>query len=105
MVVFFIGLSGAHHHNDSSCSSGPDSPHHHGLVQQAKDHQHLVDGGSGGGAGDDGMLPRAQYISASCVVFTNYSGDTSTVVDEHFSRALNFSNKDSKGEFLFFYYL
>ncbi|KAL5286899.1 VGLL2 family protein [Megaselia abdita] len=90
------GLSGAHHHNDSSCSSGPDSPHHHGLVQQAKDHQHLVDGGSGGGAGDDGMLPRAQYISASCVVFTNYSGDTSTVVDEHFSRALNFSNKDSK---------
>lgn len=63
----------------------------------------MVDGGSGGGAGDDGMLPRAQYISASCVVFTNYSGDTSTVVDEHFSRALNFSNKESKGEFLFIF--
>ena len=70
-------------------------------MQQSKDHHHLVDG-SGGGAGsnDDGMLPRAQYVSASCVVFTNYSGDTSSVVDEHFTRALNFSNKDSKGKFI-----
>ncbi|XP_037903860.1 protein vestigial isoform X2 [Hermetia illucens] len=72
------------HHNDSSCSSGPDSPHHHGVP--AKDH-HLDGSGSG---------TRAQYISASCVVFTHYSGDTASVVDEHFSRALNFSNKDSK---------
>ena len=41
---------------------------------------------------------RAQYVSATCVVFTHYSGDTASVVDEHFSRALNFSNKDSKGK-------
>lgn len=69
-------------HNDSSCSSGPDSPH------TSKD-LHL----------DGSATPtRAQYLSASCVVFTHYSGDTATVVDEHFSRALNFSNKDSKGE-------
>lgn len=34
---------------------------------------------------------RAQYLSATCVVFTNYSGDTASVVDEHFSRALNSS--------------
>jgi len=67
-------------HNDSSCSSGPDSPH------TSKD-LHL-DG--------SGTPTRAQYLSASCVVFTHYSGDTATVVDEHFSRALNFSNKDSK---------
>lgn len=73
------------HHNDSSCSSGPDSPHH-GV--SSKDHH--LDGGNGG------TPARAQYISASCVVFTHYSGDTASVVDEHFSRALNFSSKDSK---------
>lgn len=43
---------------------------------------------------------RAQYVSATCVVFTHYSGDTASVVDEHFSRALNFSTKESKGEWL-----
>jgi hypothetical protein len=45
----------------------------------------------------------AQYISANCVVFTYFSGDTSSVVDEHFSRALNQQNfnssdKSSKGK-------
>lgn len=39
---------------------------------------------------------RAQYLSATCVVFTNYSGDTASVVDEHFSRALN----SSKGKWI-----
>lgn len=72
-------------HNDSSCSSGPDSPH------TSKD-LHL-DG--------SGTPTRAQYLSATCIVYTHYSGDTATVVDEHFSRALNFSNKDSKGKFSF----
>ncbi|GAB6030823.1 hypothetical protein CHUAL_007664 [Chamberlinius hualienensis] len=38
----------------------------------------------------------AQYISANCVLFTYYSGDISTVVDEHFSRALSCANQ-SKG--------
>lgn len=28
-------------------------------------------------------------MSANCVVFTHYSGDTAAVVDEHFSRALS----------------
>ncbi|KAK5646200.1 hypothetical protein RI129_004664 [Pyrocoelia pectoralis] len=32
---------------------------------------------------------RAQYVSANCVVFTHYQGDASSVVDEHFSRALD----------------
>lgn len=32
---------------------------------------------------------RAQYVSANCVVFTHYQGDASTVVDEHFTRALD----------------
>lgn len=78
---FLIGTNSGVH-NDSSCSSGPDSPH------TSKD-LHL-DG--------SGTPTRAQYLSASCVVFTHYSGDTAAVVDEHFSRALNFSNKDNKGE-------
>ncbi|XP_055589323.1 protein vestigial-like [Uranotaenia lowii] len=96
-------ISGAH--NDSSCSSGPDSPnnlHHDGSGGP---------GGSGsGGPGGSGSLGggaassdasgggggRAQYLSATCVVFTHYSGDSASVVDEHFSRALNFSDKNNK---------
>ncbi|CAL1295998.1 unnamed protein product [Larinioides sclopetarius] len=31
----------------------------------------------------------AQYLSANCVLFTYYSGDISSVVDEHFARALS----------------
>ncbi|KAL3882654.1 hypothetical protein ACJMK2_028974 [Sinanodonta woodiana] len=30
-----------------------------------------------------------QYLSANCVLFTYYTGDISSVVDEHFSRALS----------------
>lgn len=37
----------------------------------------------------DAGSSRAQYVSANCVVFTHYQGDASTVVDEHFSRALD----------------
>lgn len=80
-LVHFAGTNSGVH-NESSCSSGPDSPH-------TSKELHL----------DGSRTPtRAQYLSASCVVFTHYSGDTASVVDEHFSRALNFSNKDSKGE-------
>jgi hypothetical protein len=81
-VFFFISFSGtlAGAHNDSSCSSGPESPH---IATENSDHP------SG----------RAQYVSATCVVFTHYSGDVATVVDEHFTRALNFSEKNnSKGK-------
>uniref|UniRef100_A0A1B0C6I3 Protein vestigial n=1 Tax=Glossina palpalis gambiensis TaxID=67801 RepID=A0A1B0C6I3_9MUSC len=97
-------LVGVHHHNESSCSSGPDSPRHHNTLHGAAG----GGGGSGGGGGahskdmpldSTGLASgqgRAQYLSATCVVFTNYSGDTASVVDEHFSRALNFNNKDSK---------
>lgn len=31
----------------------------------------------------------AEYLSSRCVVFTYYQGDISSVVDEHFSRALS----------------
>uniref|UniRef100_A0A182T4A4 Protein vestigial n=1 Tax=Anopheles maculatus TaxID=74869 RepID=A0A182T4A4_9DIPT len=103
-------ISGAH--NDSSCSSGPDSPHN--LNQQQTDASGLAaaaaaaaaavaGGGSGESSGGGGSLMaggsgngRAQYVSATCVVFTHYSGDAASVVDEHFSRALNFSDKNNK---------
>ncbi|KAH8415877.1 hypothetical protein KR222_002518 [Zaprionus bogoriensis] len=110
-----------HHHNESSCSSGPDSPRHphshphslHGAAGAASAGVGSVTGAmskelpldtssSGGGVGVGAGLGssqgqgRAQYLSATCVVFTNYSGDTASVVDEHFSRALNYSNKDTK---------
>lgn len=67
-------LSGAH--NESSCSSDPESNHGEHSSEAS----------------------RAQYLSATCVVFTNYSGDVAAIVDEHFTRALNFSEKDSKGD-------
>lgn len=88
LLNFLVQFAGTNSgvHNESSCSSGPDSPH-------TSKELHL-DG--------SGTPTRAQYLSASCVVFTHYSGDTASVVDEHFSRALNFSNKDSKGESPFF---
>lgn len=113
-----MGSQQHQHHNESSCSSGPDSPRH------PHSHPHSLHGGGGGGGVTAGAssagvgsvtgamskeLPldtsssaggsqgRAQYLSATCVVFTNYSGDTASVVDEHFSRALNYSNKETKG--------
>ncbi|XP_041109048.1 transcription cofactor vestigial-like protein 2 isoform X1 [Polyodon spathula] len=33
--------------------------------------------------------PEAEYINSRCVLFTYFQGDTSSVVDEHFSRALS----------------
>lgn len=39
---------------------------------------------------------RAQYVSANCVVFTHYQGDASSVVDEHFSRALDKTTNQGK---------
>jgi hypothetical protein len=63
-------------HNESSCSSNPESPN--------------TQGDNNG---------RTQYVSATCVVVTHYSGDVANVVDEHFTRALSFNDKNSKGEF------
>ncbi|EDS33323.1 conserved hypothetical protein [Culex quinquefasciatus] len=94
-----------HHHNDSSCSSGPDSPNN--LHQDASGAGPSGAGGGGGGlpgTGSGGGGPsgeasgsgRAQYVSATCVVFTHYSGDSASVVDEHFSRARPTSSSSAK---------
>ncbi|XP_034238764.1 protein vestigial isoform X2 [Thrips palmi] len=39
-----------------------------------------------------GQHGHAQYLSANCVVFTHYSGDAASVVDEHFTRALAYAD-------------
>lgn len=41
--------------------------------------------------------PDAEYLSSRCVLFTYYQGDISSVVDEHFSRALS-SYMDREGK-------
>ncbi|XP_078699850.1 transcription cofactor vestigial-like protein 2 [Branchiostoma floridae x Branchiostoma belcheri] len=42
-------------------------------------------GGNNGGE----KPPEAEYINSKCVLFTYFSGDCNSVVDEHFSRALS----------------
>lgn len=42
---------------------------------------------------DRRIAAHAQYVSVNCVVFTHYTGDVASVVDEHFSRALNSDQK------------
>ncbi|XP_078502995.1 transcription cofactor vestigial-like protein 2 isoform X1 [Lissotriton helveticus] len=39
--------------------------------------------------------PEAEYLSSRCVLFTYFQGDISSVVDEHFSRALSQSSSYS----------
>lgn len=65
----------------------------------------VVEEEEGEDAGPSGSNGRPQYMSANCVVFTNYTGDVQAVVEEHFTRALNYARdvKDNivntKGEF------
>lgn len=40
----------------------------------------------------------AQYLSANCVLFMSYSGDVASVVDQHFSRALNQATGSSSND-------
>ncbi|PIK59145.1 putative transcription cofactor vestigial-like protein 3 [Apostichopus japonicus] len=39
--------------------------------------------------GVDEVVPEAEYVNARCVIFTFYTGDVNTVVDEHFKKALD----------------
>jgi hypothetical protein len=72
-LIFIFSAIPNNSHNDSSSCSSPESP-----------------------SGDNNS-GRTQYVSATCVVVTHYSGDTASVVDEHFTRALNFNDKNNKG--------
>lgn len=72
IIYFPVAITG--NHNDNSSSSSPEES------SQGENNS------------------RTQYISATCVVVTHYSGDVASVVDEHFTRALNFNDKNSKGK-------
>uniref|UniRef100_A0A8C6U3K2 Vestigial-like family member 2b n=1 Tax=Neogobius melanostomus TaxID=47308 RepID=A0A8C6U3K2_9GOBI len=49
------------------------------------------------GAKEKPGSPEAEYLSSRCVLFTYFQGDISSVVDEHFSRALS-SYGDGEGK-------
>ncbi|KAE8286565.1 Transcription cofactor vestigial-like protein 2 [Larimichthys crocea] len=73
------------------------SPYHHQKLALYSKMQDPQDGGSRlGPAGhpaikeeDKELPPGAEYLSSRCVLFTYFQGDISSVVDEHFSRALS----------------
>lgn len=97
----------AHHGHSQQSSAGsvassgpcnsPGSPtlrHKEENIRSSTEGPVLEDGASD----DEGSSSsRAQYVSANCVVFTHYTGDVAAVVDEHFSRALSYSEKSSSG--------
>ncbi|KAI2654389.1 Transcription cofactor vestigial-like protein 2 [Labeo rohita] len=60
-----------------SSSSGGPSPSQYPSAGQVEE------------AAKDKEVGEAEYLSSRCVLFTYYQGDISSVVDEHFSRALS----------------
>ncbi|KAJ3606456.1 hypothetical protein NHX12_025977 [Muraenolepis orangiensis] len=54
------------------------SPYHHQKLEEEED-----------SGRDKEPPPEAEYLSSRCVLFTYFQGDISSVVDEHFSRALS----------------
>ncbi|GLV48581.1 vestigial [Carabus blaptoides fortunei] len=90
------GTLGPHSSAGSVSSTGgisPTSPHRskeeecslHGRSSTEVTHHGIDEDDSE----EETASSRAQYVSANCVVFTHYQGDASSVVDEHFSRALD----------------
>lgn len=91
-----IYLQGGSHSSAGSVSStggaSPASPLRPGKEEDCSMHGRSSTEGHHQGDDEesqDGNSSRAQYVSANCVVFTHYQGDTAAVVDEHFSRALD----------------
>ncbi|KAK6620899.1 hypothetical protein RUM43_011197 [Polyplax serrata] len=86
---------------ESVASSGPcNSPGSPGIRHKEENIRNSTEGDTieDPGTDDEGSSSsRAQYVSANCVVFTHYTGDVAAVVDEHFSRALSYSEKSSSG--------
>ncbi|CAH0556501.1 unnamed protein product [Brassicogethes aeneus] len=90
-------LQGSAHSSGGSVSStggaSPTSPLRPGKEEDCSLHGRSSTEDPQQGVDDDdsqdGSSSRAQYVSANCVVFTHYQGDAASVVDEHFSRALD----------------
>ncbi|XP_023652866.1 transcription cofactor vestigial-like protein 2a isoform X1 [Paramormyrops kingsleyae] len=77
------------------------SPYHHQKLAFYSKMQEAQDSVSGGSSFSGPTIkeedctrekdhpPEAEYINSRCVLFTYFQGDISSVVDEHFSRALS----------------
>ncbi|XP_048841514.1 transcription cofactor vestigial-like protein 2a isoform X2 [Brienomyrus brachyistius] len=77
------------------------SPYHHQKLAFYSKMQEVQDSVSGGSSFSGPTIkeedctrekdhpPEAEYINSRCVLFTYFQGDISSVVDEHFSRALS----------------
>nr|WCQ76355.1 vestigial [Triops longicaudatus] len=72
-------------------SSSSNNSGHESVIRIKNDHH--------GEEEEEDQHKEAQYLSANCVLFTHYCGDVSSVVDEHFNRALSqeASFAESKG--------
>ncbi|CAG9831879.1 unnamed protein product [Diabrotica balteata] len=97
-------LQGSAHSSGGSVSStgggSPTSPLRPGKEEDCSLHGRSSTEDPQPGVDDDDSQEagssRAQYVSANCVVFTHYQGDAASVVDEHFSRALDKTSTHTK---------
>ncbi|XP_023024157.2 transcription factor vestigial isoform X2 [Leptinotarsa decemlineata] len=97
-------LQGSAHSSGGSVSStggaSPTSPLRPGKEEDCSLHGRSSTEDPQQGVDDDDSQEagssRAQYVSANCVVFTHYQGDAASVVDEHFSRALDKTSAHTK---------
>lgn len=78
-------------------SSGLTTDHHHVPPSGTYPHSSLLpcpgserhDALEGGEIDPESQPKSSQYLNPNCVLLSYFSGDTSTVVDEHFTRALS----------------
>lgn len=98
-----IYLQGSAHSSGGSVSStggvSPSSPLRIGKEEDCSLHGRSSTDDHHQGDDEDSQEPsgsRAQYVSANCVVFTHYQGDAASVVDEHFSKALDKTSAHAK---------
>lgn len=78
-------------------SSGLTTDHHHIPPGGAYPHSSLLpcpvgerhDALEGGEIDPESQPKSSQYLNPNCVLLSYFSGDTATVVDEHFTRALS----------------
>nr|QQY96330.1 vestigial [Sogatella furcifera] len=92
------GGGGGGGHSTGSVSSGggagsPGSPPLHHKDEESTPPE--TTGDEEAPSPGDAVSSRAQYVSANCVVFTHYTGDVASVVDEHFTRALSYKTPSS----------
>lgn len=76
------GLTTDHHHVPPSGTY----PHSSLLPCPGSERHEVLEGGE---IDPESQPKSSQYLNPNCVLLSYFSGDTSTVVDEHFTRALS----------------